>query len=809
MKKILISLLLIYISISIFAKSITKEEKKIFNKMLQKVQLDTTALNFPKNWSSSEFKIKKIHDILEEPLLFPDFVDSINYNISENNHFEYFAETIFETDSLKFDVNIDSVYQNSVNSRLNNIEKHKDIFSFVDFVTYNSMIIYQQSLENITSQELQLLTSFVISLRDEDEEKYAQIINNFDDEDYEIEDIIEIIKKIDLKLLTKSGIYYKFGIDKLSKKRFRFLYDQKKLIEYESCFGIYAIGSSQMDIYDKQYAFVYDSGGNDIYDSCFFTSTKFPFYAVIDKSGDDVYRSNQYGELFSTFFGCGLSYDFAGDDFYSGDDFMFSANFGINIHSDKSGNDQYVAKKHSLAAATFGISILEDKNGNDIYSVSEFGEGFGGPFSVGALIDFNGNDNYFSGGEYLHAPLAPFDYRSLSQGFGFGIRPDIAGGIGIIFDGKGNDHFDGGVFSQAVGYWYSLGIIINIEGNDSYHSVYYPQGSGIHLAGGFLFDKEGEDSYYSKHGPGQGAGHDYGVGFLVDRAGDDCYSVEGGNGLGISNSVGIFLDVSGNDRYERKREEAYGFGKTARSSGSLGIFLDTSGDDVYSNTELSNNDWWKKGNYGVGLDTSLVIPVSEVKKLSIEVLEGIDLDDKIEIIFSYAAQWEVGSSKALVRIARKIMLDREEESTEFIKLHKLDTKSGLEFRAIKEFVKNCKSPKILLDFGLLSDKKRIVKNTISLIGELKDVSYLDILEELLKNKKYTGSVLSALGKIGTDRSIDLLSSFVENENVYIRVICARSLKEINTERSLKFLFQMENDDCFLIESMIRILKTKK
>jgi hypothetical protein len=41
----------------------------------------------------------------------------------------------------------------------------------------------------------------------------------------------------------------------------------------------------------------------------------------------------------------------------------------------------------------------------------------------------------------------------------------------------------------------------------------------------------------------------------VDSAGNDAYSIQGGNGLGLSNSVAIFVDKSGNDRYERKETQ--------------------------------------------------------------------------------------------------------------------------------------------------------------------------------------------------------------------------------------------------------------
>jgi len=114
---------------------------------------------------------------------------------------------------------------------------------------------------------------------------------------------------------------------------------------------------------------------------------------------------------------------------------------------------------------------------------------------------------------------------------------------------------------------------------------------------------------------GQGAAHDYAVGYLIDRKGNDVYSVEGGNGLGLTNSVALFLDACGNDRYERNVTSNYGFANTARNTGSIGIFLDTGGNDIYpisSDTSgyqerFQNDSQWSYGTYGLGWDTLMVV----------------------------------------------------------------------------------------------------------------------------------------------------------------------------------------------------------
>ena len=804
--------ILIMISNILGAIVISDNEKKIMNSMLEKVQLDTTALNFPKNWASSKFKIKKMIQILEQPLEFPKFVDEVKDTLlvkNSNHKIDFMFNTILEKDSLKID---NHIIFSEIDKKFKNIKNEKDILKYAKFCMEKSEKILQPMLDSLSLSELKSLESFIYSIRKDeklDKEKYENFSqkNNFTQDSLKIENYISMIKKTDLRALQNASKIFFYGINKLESSNFRKIKFKKKYL-LKSKFGLLVCGTKSDDNYKKRYAFIYDPAGNDIYTGNISTNLKNHFCAIIDKKGDDIYRNPNLGELFNITFGIGYLCDESGNDYYYGDDFAFSANFGSLLVKDNGGNDTFLCGKYSLGAASFGVALIQNTSGNDFYSGSEFSQGFGGPLGCGILADYsnniksNNNDVYFAGGKYLHEPLAPNDYRALSQGFGFGIRPDIAGGIGIIFDQKGNDHYNGGVFSQGVGYWFALGMLIDLEGNDDYHSVYYPQGSGIHLAAGFLYDEDGDDNYYSKHGPGQGAGHDYGVGFLVDRSGNDAYSVEGGNGLGITNSVGVFLDVAGNDRYERKYTESYGYGKKARESGSLGLFLDTNGNDIYPNKISSNNSFWDTGYFGFGLDT---LTFSQ-KKLKSEIKdEPIDIDSlsSIEKIFEYASEWEVGSTKKRVRFARKLLISQDKIATDYICKNKLDTKSGLEMRAIVELSKNSNYMKKKLSKNLKNKDERIVRNIIYLIGEIADTSYVDTLKIMMKNKKYTSSVLSCLGKMKTNKSLNILAKYIDSENVYWRVTTARSLKKIATPKSLKLLETMKNDKCFLIKSMFK------
>jgi hypothetical protein len=597
-----------------------------------------------------------------------------------------------------------------------------------------------------------------------------------------------------------------FKLKCIDVSKFKF---KKKYIK-NTQYGKMIISSHKNEIFDEDCVFIFSPGGYNTYSFNMSTNINKPFLAIIELGGDNFYKNDNIGQLFSANFGCIFHYDKLGNNYYKGNDLAFSANFGMLLSIDEGGEDVYLTGNKSLGAGTFGIALVFNAGGNNLYSSTVYSQGFGGTLGFGLLASLkagnNNNNVYFAGGKYKHAPLVPDDYLSMSQGFGFGIRPDLAGGIGIIFDETGNDFYNGGVYCQGSAYYYSLGILIDLEGNDSYNAVYYPQGSGIHLAAGFLYDEQGDDVYYSRFGPGQGAGHDYGVGFLIDKSGNDCYSIDGGNGFAINNSVGIFIDSSGDDRYERKRYEAYGFGGISRGAGSIGVFLDLGGDDKYSNDYQDNDLFWSNGHYGVGIDISNN-EVTNFDEIFInDSFDEIDYDTSIEKLFQMASEWEVGDAINRVKIAREKLMDREEEAIEYILKNKIKTKSGLELRTLVFMMSNSQLFYDNIPSLLINSNLRAITNTIYLIGELKLVEFLPSLIEMVNNNLFVNSILSTLGKFENEDSINTLEKFIDSENVYQRVIVARSLAEINSERSNELLFMLKDDECFLIKSMIELKK---
>ena len=804
-------LIFILFFVQCFAEVFGKQEKALIYSVLEHGGEDSTSINFLKDWAAdTKFKIPLITDIINNPMKFPQFVDEIENQIESKNYRKItrkFGKIIFAVDLEKND------YQNKFEKYFRKkVKQESDIFSYVEFVWNKAEKPFRKTWQNLDEEEKKKLQYFSLSLFEEPEDslRYQKYFrkNEIPEFDLEIEEIIPVIEKIDFANLMRAAEIFQSGFEvlqnEISTKNFSFSERLEKITK----FGKFCLGSAGKDIYTKDYSFILEPNGDDDYETNFNTNWEKPFYWLIDLKGDDVYRNEEICGLFGVFAGLGMNLDVAGDDFYHGGDFSFCSFLGFQSSRDESGNDVYESGLYTLGAASYGISFLIDEAGNDIYSATEFAEGFAGTLGAGFLVDYGGNDVYFAGGKYLHTPLAPLDYRSLSQGFGYGVRPDLAGGIGILFDGSGNDRFNGGVYAQAVAYWYALGILIDKSGNDFYTAVYYPQGSGIHLAGGFLLDEKGEDHYYSKHGPGQGAGHDYSVGFLVDKAGNDSYAVEGGNGLGLTNSVGIFYDFSGDDQYQQQYPKNYGFASKSRSSGGIGIFIDSGGKDKYALETCKNDSFWINGTYGFGLDTLLVVPENRKEKKAEENFVEIDSLAPIKEIFSIASEWEVGSAKERVRKARKILLWRAEETAAYISQNEMGTKSGLVFRAIKDFAEKSDELDKYFPQLLLHQDSLYVKNTIALIGELADTTYIDSLQIFLERKKYLPAVLSALGKMKTNKCTEILEDFIDSPSEKIRVIVAGGLKKIDSPKSRNLLLKMKNDKSFLIRTMVKLASEK-
>jgi hypothetical protein len=783
---------------------ITSSEHDMVNSLMTRNGFDSTSVNFLKDWGfDTRLKSPVTVDILNHPWAFPTFAERTEQRLAfpaVDSLYPLFvhynglpplpAVTVAHTDWRKPAQLFDEVEQ---------------VFSEADKWRNKAFA----ALSPAQLDTLRALTALWPESEDSLTYKAWRIQRGIP----EVSDVLKLtslIEKIDFSALAVAGRIITDEMTWIAQNPPAWASTLYHSAERKTRWGRFVIGTRRNDIYTESCAFILDPAGNDTYSAPWFTDAKTPFYLLIDLAGDDTYRNPEMGGLFSVLCGVGANYDGAGDDVYTGGDFALSAFLGFQVTDDHSGDDIYRVGLYGIGAGTFGGSLLLDEAGRDEYYVLEYGEGFGGTLGVGALADYAGNDLYFAGGKYLHTPLAPNDYRSMAQGFGFGMRPDWGGGLGLIYEKGGNDTYKGGVYAQAVAYWYALGMILDESGNDVYDAVYYPQGSGIHLAGGFLFDREGEDHYYSKNGPGQGAAHDWAVGYLVDRAGNDIYSVPGGNGLALTNSVAVFLDVCGDDRYERCVNDNYGKANQSRDSGGLGFFLDLGGRDRYpvpDDTTRARDFWrdnhtWMADTYGFGIDTLMVVPPSTPMQQMIETAAAdVDSTAAIEELFGIASSWGVGSYEKRVKKAQDFLLGRQAETAKYIYDTQLGSKEGLVWRAITDFAHRSDSLRKYIPMALNHPDSLWNKGAIALIAELSDSMYADTLRVLLNKKKYVGACLSALGDLKSDRGTEILATWIDCPAERYRVVVAGSLKQLNTPRAREVLAKMKKDPSFTVRTI--------
>lgn len=388
--------------------------------------------------------------------------------------------------------------------------------------------------------------------------------------------------------------------------------EERNLTVIDTPAGRVLIGGTGDNSYSEDAVLILDFGGNDSYRNHAGGSTQaMPFAVVIDLAGDDHYLAQENFSQGAGLLGGGFLIDLEGDDRYEARHYAQGLGlFGVGILADLAGNDRYTALTAAQGTAAFGIGLLTEGVGDDSYSGQRFVQGVGYVKGFGAMVEAAGNDSYFAGGAYPDFREPGKAYQSLSQGFGYGMRPwesfvGASGGIGVIAEAEGNDTYVADYFAQGSAYWYALGVLDDRKGHDRYLSGRYSQGAGIHMAAGVLIDGEGDDNYLATYGVAQGCGHDYGVGFLIDNGGNDRY-VAGvvAQGAGNDNGIGVLIDNGGSDQYLlRTLGQGRGNLESVRNRGSFGFLFDTGGGDDFYSLGGRNNRINTKEQWGVLADT--------------------------------------------------------------------------------------------------------------------------------------------------------------------------------------------------------------
>ena len=338
-----------------------------------------------------------------------------------------------------------------------------------------------------------------------------------------------------------------------------------------------------------------------------------PIAIAIDLAGNDTYRceDEQVIAQGAGLFGAGVLIDVAGNDSYQAKQGAQGYGlFGLGLLAYYQGDDKYMLEYSGQGAAYLGIGLHLDGTGNDTYYCYGDGQGFGGAGGVGVLADVSGDDTYTA--EPLAEKAGRPDYHSAmkisvsqAQGCGAGTRADgshghaWAGGLGTLIDIEGNDKYESGNWSLGAGYWFGTGIVYDGSGNDSYRSVYFTQASGAHFCIGAMIDEGGDDKYvlYETSGAGLCFGWDFTVALLLNKGGNDYYEARG-NSIACAQirSNALLIDIGGDDTYAaRARTQSLGaatflksyaapsyhYGPYSLYGNSIGLLLDIGGEDRY------------------------------------------------------------------------------------------------------------------------------------------------------------------------------------------------------------------------------------
>jgi len=350
-----------------------------------------------------------------------------------------------------------------------------------------------------------------------------------------------------------------------------------------------------------------------------------PVRVVIDLAGNDLYLSRQPFSWGGALLGLSLHIDASGDDDYRAGDWGLGCGAGgYGALWDLGGNDRYYGGLGVQGVGIFGAGTLKDDGGDDEYVGGLYCQGFASTGGLGVILDRDGRDSYLAGRDDADIWRRPATYITFAQGAAYGLRfghilntptgrrwkmtGQLPGGIGLLFDGGGDDRYEADVFGQGAGYWYSLAALVDLGGDDRYRTTWYGQGVGTHAAVGCVVDAAGDDWYFSRN-TSQGCGHDFSVGILHDMAGNDRYR---GTTLcqGAGNAlcgVGLLLDEGGDDDYHCV-SNSWGFGSKVRKhpdAAPYGLFLDLAGTDRFTGhtpPRADRDGKWKQDERGFGVD---------------------------------------------------------------------------------------------------------------------------------------------------------------------------------------------------------------
>ena len=251
---------------------------------------------------------------------------------------------------------------------------------------------------------------------------------------------------------------------------------------------------------------------------------------LLDRAGNDRYHAAMWAQGFGNPLGFGVLDDLSGDDHY------FCGGLYYDSYEETPG---YEGWGQGIGAglrqvANGGIGVILDGGGDDQYEFDYIAHGGGYWLGVGVARDFGGNDERLGATTKMYNGSARRERRFQRFSNGFGCHYTI----GFLIDDEGDDSYNGTIMGTGFAWDCSVGYLMDFGGNDSYLATGGgTQGQGKQAGLGVLYDYDGDD-VYKGYGQGLGSGGiDYhplpdcggNFSFVIDYGGEDQYGCRAKN----------------------------------------------------------------------------------------------------------------------------------------------------------------------------------------------------------------------------------------------------------------------------------------
>jgi hypothetical protein len=629
----------------------------------------------------------------------------------------------------------------------------------------------EKAFSALAPEQRKLLENNVLALVVQEEELGFKLPPDLEKDPAPLWQALDLIK---WRPIWRSGLFLMLEIERACDELKGKATDWRGTVRVATPEGVIELSGYGPDRHAERAAIIIDLGGDDIYAG---PATQ---AWIVDMGGNDVYRGGA-ASLGAGILDVRVLWDQEGDDFYEGT--CLTEGFGA-----------------------FGVGILLDDKGNDTYRALMFAQSCSRTWGVGLLADRAGNDVYQAGGKVIHKPLLVEQgyTQGMAQGFSMGYRaegnwPDRSGGIGILWDGGGDDTYTGGTFVQGSSYWFSFGLLVDDAGNDTYSGQFYAQAAAIHLTVAALIDGGGNDCYVVHGEVGHAFAHDWGVAVLWDKAGDDVYA--GGQsipGFGRFGGVGIFVDSEGDDHYQGPP----GLSNPGQT-GCVGLFLDLGGNDQYgrglSDGGLSLKRW------SIALDVADppkagladpkeqgTVPRNNPEKWHDAIgSRPLATPEELEKIYTDAALWNVGASREPAWIARRKLIEMGLPAAAWMVDKKLPAAQTLDLVALDAVLKEVgpETGKLLLA-PLGSSTVTTVQNALRLVSSIKaQDAHDEVMKLIVGDQAVRRPAISAAGALRLKEAVPQIVESSKDLDSYGNFVCATALGNIGDPAALPWLLK--------------------